>query len=180
MNDPPDRGIVSDEGKSNAADDKEAIDGTDTVESENPQERIEELLKDLQYAKAETANVRQRGLRDKSEAIRYGASSLANRIIPCIDNLEMALGNSESDNENIMEGVKMTLSSLKSALLAEGIVRIETDEMEFDPAKMEAIATVPSQEGIQPGSVIEVIEVGYMYHDRVLRAARVIVAEGLQ
>ena len=43
---------------------------------------------------------------------------------------------------------------------------------------MEAIATVPAPEGCEPGSIIEVVEVGYMYHDRVLRAARVIVAEG--
>jgi molecular chaperone GrpE (heat shock protein) len=42
---------------------------------------------------------------------------------------------------------------------------------------MEAIATVPAPDGSEPGSVIEVVEVGYMYHDRVLRATRVIVAE---
>lgn len=51
-------------------------------------------------------------------------------------------------------------------------------ESSFDPTKMEAIATVPVPEGAVAGSVIEVVEVGYMYHDRVLRAARVIVAEG--
>ena len=74
----------------------------------------------------------------------------------------------------------MTLSKLKSALSAEGIVRIETEDEKFDPTKMEAIATIPSGEEIEPGSIIEVVEVGYMYHDRVLRAARVIVAEALQ
>tara|TARA_Y100001970_G_scaffold284809_1_gene402984 strand:- start:14848 stop:15363 length:516 start_codon:yes stop_codon:yes gene_type:complete len=171
---------VSDEEESNSTIDDEETEITDVEDSENFEQRIKELLSDLQYAKAETVNVRQRGLRDKAEAIRYGASNLAARIIPCIDNLEMALKNSESDNENITEGVRMTLSKLKSALSAEGIVRIETEDEKFDPTKMEAIATIPSGEEIEPGSIIEVVEVGYMYHDRVLRAARVIVAEALQ
>jgi len=62
-------------------------------------------------------------------------------------------------------------------LKAEGVTQIEVDST-FDPTNMEAIATVPAPEGCEPGSIIEVVEVGYMYHDRVLRAARVIVAEG--
>ena len=58
----------------------------------------------------------------------------------------------------------------------EGVVKIEVGT-DFDPTTMEAIATVPVPEGSGPGSVIEIVEVGYMYHDRILRAARVIVAE---
>ncbi len=59
---------------------------------------------------------------------------------------------------------------------SEGVVKIEVGA-DFDPTTMEAIATVPVPEGIEGGSVIEIVEVGYMYHDRILRAARVIVAE---
>ena len=56
------------------------------------------------------------------------------------------------------------------------MIKIEVGSA-FDPTTMEAIATIPVPEGEKPGSVIEIVEVGYMYHDRILRAARVIVAE---
>ncbi len=59
---------------------------------------------------------------------------------------------------------------------SEGVVKIEVGS-DFAPTTMEAIATVPITDGGKPGSVIEIVEVGYMYHDRILRAARVIVAE---
>ena len=48
---------------------------------------------------------------------------------------------------------------------------------QFDPTKMEAVAMLPAPDGVSPGVVIEVIEEGYMLHERVLRASRVIVAE---
>ncbi len=70
----------------------------------------------------------------------------------------------------------MTLSALNSALEAEGISKVESKGIEFDPTRMEAVATVPAPEGEKSGTVIEEIEAGYMHHDRVLRPAKVIVA----
>ena len=149
-------------------------------EEEDLEVRLEELEKELQYAKAETANARQRAAKDRSEALRYGTASLARRLITAIDGLSKALDAAEGDNgtESVIEGVRLTLSGLRSALEAEGVVQIEALGLTFDPTCMEAMATVPCQEGTEPGSVIEVIEQGYRIHDRVLRAARVIVAEG--
>jgi|TARA_B100001146_G_C16171053_1_gene430092 molecular chaperone GrpE len=141
--------------------------------------RISDLEKEIQYAKAETANVIQRAARDRSEALKYGGASLARRLIPTIDHLSKAVDASEGDGlESIIEGVKLTLDGIKSSLEAEGISQIEALGKQFDPTCMEAIATVPCPEGEEPGSVIEVIESGYRMHDRILRASRVIVAEG--
>lgn len=141
--------------------------------------RVSELEKEIQYAKAETANVIQRAARDRSEALKYGGASLARRLIPTIDHLSKAVDASEGDGlESIIEGVKLTLDGIKSSLEAEGISQIEALGKKFDPTCMEAIATVPCPEGEEPGSVIEVIESGYRMHDRVLRASRVIVVEG--
>ena len=142
--------------------------------------RLAELEKELQYANAEVANARQRAARDRSEAIRYGSASLARRLLPMVDSLSKALKSSESDNgaESVIDGVGMTLDGIRSALEAEGVSPIEAAGKPFDPTCMEAIATVPGPEGSQPGSVIEVIEQGFTFHDRVLRAARVVVAEG--
>ena len=137
--------------------------------------KLAELEKELQYSKAETANARQRGQRDKAQAIRFGAAGLASRIIPAIDSLEKAIANESGDNEAITNGVKMTLDSLKRALETEGVTILETTGKLFDPTQMEAIATVPVQEGQESGEVLEEIESGYLLHDRVLRPAKVIV-----
>ena len=140
--------------------------------------RVEELEKELQYSKAETANAVQRAARDRSEALKYGGSSLARRLIHAVDLLGKAVEASDEGDgaESVIEGVRLTLEGARAAMESEGVVKIEVGSA-FDPTTMEAIATVPVSDGGKPGSVIEIVEVGYMYHDRILRAARVIVAE---
>lgn len=160
----------------------EPVDEAPTAEAEpeDPmavlEERVAELLSDLQYARAETMNARHRGQRDRAEAIRFGAAGLATRIIPAIDGLEKALSNGNGDNEAILQGVRMTLDSLKNALESEGVTRVETTGAAFDPTRMEAIATVPAPNDEAAGTVLEEIESGFMLHDRVLRPAKVVVA----
>ena len=98
-----------------------------TEEDNNIQQRIEELEKELQYSKAETANAIQRAARDKSEALRYGGSSLARRGINSVELLSKAIHASEGEDgaESVIEGVRLTLDGLKSSLEAEGIIEIE-------------------------------------------------------
>ena len=157
-------------------------DETDTFETEEPdlESRVSELEKEIQYAKAETANVIQRAARDRSEALKYGGASLARRLIPAVDHLSKAVDASdvEDGSESVIEGVRLILDALKTALDSEGISQIDALGKKFDPTCMEAIATVPCPEGQDPGSVMEVIENGYRMHDRILRASRVIVSEG--
>ena len=123
-----------------------------TEEDNNIQQRIEELEKELQYSKAETANAMQRAARDKSEALRYGGSSLARRVINSVELLSKAIHASEGEDgaESVIEGVRLTLDGLKSSLEAEGIIEIEALKSPFDPTCMEAIATVACPEGEEP------------------------------
>ena len=167
---------MTDETGGEAPEAPEQDEGVDLVKSlEN---RVAELEKELQYSAAEMVNVRQRAAKERSEAMRYGGMSMALRMLPLVDSLEKALAASDGEGfEALGEGVRLTLEGARAALGAEGVSQIDV-ESSFDPTKMEAIATVPVPEGAVAGSVIEVVEVGYMYHDRVLRAARVIVAEG--
>ena len=67
---------------------------------------------------------------------------------------------------------------LFAGLYSEGITEIEALGKEFDPTCMEAIATIPCPDDKEPGTVVEVIEGGYRMHERILRASRVVVAEG--
>ena len=142
--------------------------------------RINELEKEIKYSAAEVVNIRQRSIRDKNDALKYGSANLASRLIPIIDNLSKAVESSrESEiSESIVEGVKLTLESMYSALSIEGVQKIEIKQEKFDPTCMEAIASVPCPEGEEPGKIFQIIQDGYKIHDRILRATKVIVYEG--
>jgi len=66
---------------------------------------------------------------------------------------------------------------MRSALSSEGIVEIDVEDEVFDPSRMEAIAAIPAPEDVDSGRVLQVIETGYMIHDRVLKPAKVVVSE---
>jgi molecular chaperone GrpE len=93
-----------------------------------------------------------------------------------LDDLERALAAAERHEEaKLVEGVKLVQQSLRRVLEKEGLVEIEV-EGEFDPHVHEAVLTQP-RDGAQSGSVVEVVQRGYRLGDRVIRPARVIVAE---
>ena len=147
-------------------------------EVEQLKAKVAELEQELRYYAADISNIRQKAAKDRSQAIRFGSSSLAKKILPLLSGMERAINQSEGpDGAGFMEGTKMTLRGLKAALESEGVVHIEAMGKQFDPTKMEAIAMLPAPDGIQAGFVIEVIEEGFMLHERVLVASKVIVAE---
>jgi molecular chaperone GrpE len=141
------------------------------------EEKVLDLEKEKQYNAAEIINIRQRYARERNTLVKFAGMNLAFNILPVVDNLEKALTIENSDSEKFVKGVDMTLDRLKNTLQNEGVVRIEALGKEFDPAFMEAIAVVPAPNDEKSGVIIEVIENGYMFHDRVLRPAKVIVTE---
>jgi molecular chaperone GrpE len=141
------------------------------------EEKIEELEKERQYNAAEIINIRQRYARERNALVKFAGMNLAFNLLPVVDNLEKALAMENNDSDKFIEGVNMTLKRLKAMLDNEGVVKIEALNNEFDPAFMEAIAVIPAPEGKDSGLVLEVIEEGYMFHDRVLRPVKVIVSE---
>lgn len=152
--------------------DEEVIDPLKILE-----EKILELEKEKQYNAAEIINIRQRYARERNALVKFSGMNLAFNMLPVVDNLEKALTIENNDSEKFIEGVNMTLKRLKNSLENEGVVKIEAKGEKFDPSFMEAIATIPSPNGEEEGMVIEIIEQGYMFHDRILRPVKVIVSE---
>ena len=161
---------------------------TDEEEDENHEEdipededavevSIESLQSDLQYARAEIANVRSRASRERADLIRYSPSRLGLRMLDILRSLELAIESSKDSVDSTLEGVKLTAESMRSALSSEGIIEIDVEGEVFDPSRMEAIAAIPAPENIDSGRVLQVIETGYMIHDRVLKPAKVVVSE---
>ena len=156
----------------NNSEDTKIIDPVKVLES-----KVEELEKEKQYSTAEMVNLRQRYARDRNTLLKYSSMNLATKILPVLDNLEKAISIENSESEKILEGVNMTLDKLKAVLENEGVEKIEALDKVFNPSFMEAIAVIPVPEGKERGTVVEIIEQGYMFHERVLRPVKVIVSE---
>ena len=119
--------------------------------------KVAELEQELQYYAADISNIRQKAAKDRSQAIRFGSSSLAKKILPLLSGMERAINQSEGGKfEGFLEGTKMTLKGFKTALESEGVTHIESMGEQFDPTKMEAVAMLPAPAVSNHASVLAV------------------------
>ncbi|MBM2823578.1 MAG: Molecular chaperone GrpE (heat shock protein) [Thermoleophilia bacterium] len=136
----------------------------------------DEYLADLQRLAAEFENYRKRALRDQERLVAHAHERLVRELLPIVDDLERALEAAERHEEAaLVDGVKLVEQSLRKVLVKEGLVEIETDGV-FDPHVHEALLARLDDDA-EPGSVLEVVQRGYRLGDKVVRPARVIVAE---
>jgi molecular chaperone GrpE len=136
----------------------------------------DEYLDLLQRVKADYENYRKRAARDQERLIAHAHERLVRELLPVLDDLERTLEAAERHEEAaLFDGVRLVERSLRKALEKEGLVEIATDGP-FDPHVHEAMLTQP-QEGAETGSVLDVVQRGYRIGDRIVRPARVIVAE---
>tara|TARA_Y100000287_G_scaffold126511_1_gene102164 strand:+ start:381 stop:959 length:579 start_codon:yes stop_codon:yes gene_type:complete len=161
----------------------DTIDLADTIEEEelDPLEqanlRAEKAEKEIAYKDAEIQNIRKRLMAEKAELIQYSGMGLARRMLTVLADVDRALDNlDENDTSAVAQGLRLLRNKMWHELSADGVVAIEAKGQDFDPAKMEAITTIPSSDAFPPGKVVDVLESGYMYKQRVLIASRVVVA----
>jgi molecular chaperone GrpE len=136
----------------------------------------DEYLELAQRVQADFENYRKRALRDQERLVAHAHERLVRELLPILDDLERALEAGEQHEEaKLVDGVRLVEKALRGALRKEGVVEIETDGP-FDPHVHEALLTQPGTDA-EPGSVLEVVQRGYRVGERVVRPARVIVAE---
>ena len=136
----------------------------------------DEYLDSLQRLKAEFDNYRKRAAREQTELISRAAERLVKELLPVLDDLERALDAVEEHEEaELEEGVRLVHRALSDALAKEGLAEIPTDG-KFDPHVHDALLTQPDDDR-ESGDVLDVLQKGYRLGDKVLRPARVIVAE---
>ncbi len=126
-------------------------------------------------AKAETENVRRRSQDEVAKAHRFGVESMAAALLAVRDSLEAALGGADPGVESMREGVAVTARQLDAVLERFAIRPIAPAGERFDPHFHEALTQVESDQ--EPNTVVEVLQKGYLLHDRVLRPALVTVAK---
>lgn len=168
-----------DEGPAAAEDAADPLARLAEVEAEAARFRDEYLR-----ALAEIENVRRRAARDRSDASKYAVTGFARDILAVADNLRRAVDSIDPEMrskdptlEALIAGVEMTEKALLGAFERHGITPIEAEGKRFDPHVHEAMFEIPD-ESVPHGTVLQVLERGYMIHDRPLRPARVGVSRG--
>lgn len=167
-----------------AEDDHGAPDGPDDPDVETLQAEVADLNDKLLRALAETENIRRRAERDKGDASKYAIASFAREMLSVGDNLRRALGTVEADVrkehaviEQLMVGLEMTDREIQNTFERFGIKDIEAMGEKFDHNLHEAMFEIddPSKPA---GTVVQVVETGYVLKDRLLRPAKVGVSKG--
>ena len=134
-----------------------------------------ENLDGWQRAVAEFQNYKKRMERDRETDKAWMKGELIKKVLPVLDDLERALLN-RPDQDAWANGIELITHKLQSILESEGIERIEADGKVFDPNFHEAIS-YEAADGFESGSIIAIIQNGYMLGDRVVRPALVRVAK---
>ncbi|MEX5727979.1 molecular chaperone GrpE [Rhodovulum iodosum] len=151
--------------------------GAQEDEYETLRAERDELRDRFMRALADAENARKRGERDRREAEQYGGSKLARDMLPVYDHLSRALDvvseEQREANKAFLEGVELTLRELLNVFAKHGIERLAPQEGDtFDPQLHQAMFEAPVP-GTKAGEIIQVMTVGFMLHDRLLRPAQV-------
>jgi molecular chaperone GrpE len=143
---------------------------------ETEQDR-DKYLEMLQRTTADFDNYQKRVQRDREQESRYGDAPLALAILSVVDNLDRAMleARKRDPNDPLVKGIEVALADLHAALKRRGIVRMEPERKPFDPNLHQAVMQQPSADH-PVGTVLQVLQQGWMIHDRVLRPAAVIVS----
>lgn len=126
---------------------------------------------------ADLDNYRKRMARERSDDLRFARGGLIEELLPVFDNFAMGLQMAEQEQDSmIYKGMAMVKGQMEDFLSSQGVKEVAAEGV-FDPNFHEAVAE-EEKEGAEPGEILFVKRKGYMLHDRLLRAAAVIVAKG--
>ena len=139
------------------------------------QAKTQEFMDALLRERADFTNFRRRSEAEAQQSYRYAAGTTIKKFLAVMDDLERALAHRPA-GDTWADGVELVYRKYQSILDAEGVTRIDAEGKPFDPNLHEAIMQEPSTEH-ESGTVIAVLQQGYMHGDRVLRPALVKVAQ---
>jgi molecular chaperone GrpE len=146
------------------------------------QAELAEAKQQSLYAQAETQNVRRRLEKDAQDARAYGATNFARDILSVADNLSRALDampeamRADEANKGLVVGLEATQRELIGVFERNGIKRIAAMGMPLDPNQHQAMIEIPNDD-VEPGTIVQEMQAGYMIKDRLLRPAMVAVAK---
>lgn len=164
----------------------ESVETAETGEADLAAEELERVKEEARESHdkmlrmaAELENFKKRMLREKETSLKYAEENILRELLPTVDNLERAIEQARNidDVSALLEGVEMTHQGLLSTLERFGLTPIDGVGEPFDPNFHEALAMEASKE-IPENSIMQEYQKGYLYKDRLLRAAKVVVSKG--
>lgn len=128
---------------------------------------------------AEYDNYRKRSLKERMDLIKTAGDDILKSILPVVDNIERAQKSIDEakEIEPIKEGIRLISKTFTDFLEQRGVKEIEAVGKEFDTDLHEALTKVPAPEEKLKGKVVDVVEKGYLLHDKVIRYAKVVIGE---
>lgn len=148
------------------------------LQIENLEKEKDALRDQLLRKAAEFENYKRRTETEQTNLLKYSSESIIAKLLPIIDDLERSLKHMEDakDLDSIKDGVKMIYDKFIKILDAQGVRKIEAAGKPFDVDFHEALMQKKA-DGVEPNIVIEEVETGYIYKDRVIRHSKVVVSE---
>lgn len=178
---------ASEQAEAQAQNAQHAEEGSEELTSEQKLEKeLEEAKKTIEEQKdkylrlsAEFDNYRKRTMKEKAELIKNGGEKAISAILPILDDLERALQNMQKadDVKAMYEGIDLISQKFHKVLSQEGLQKMEPVGETFDTDYHEAIALVPAPDEAQKGKVLDCVQTGYKLNDKVIRHAKVVVAQ---
>jgi molecular chaperone GrpE len=165
---------------------KETAEGSPEVAEHDRIAELEKQLEDAKskalYAAAELQNARRRMDKELADARSYAAAGFARDMLAIKDHLDRALAavsdelRADKTAANFLAGIEATGRELEQVFARHGISRVDSKGQALDPHKHQAMLEIPSDE-VEPGTIVEEMQAGYMMKDRLLRPALVGVAK---
>ncbi len=143
------------------------------------EQEVEKEKKEYLFLMAEFDNFRKRSLRERTELIKSAAEKALKGILPVVDDFERGLDaiKDTSDAEAVKEGMRLIYNKFVKYLADNGVKDMQSTGADFDPDMHEAVAMVPAENDAEKGKVKDTVLKGYMLNDKVLRHAKVVVAQ---
>ncbi len=143
------------------------------------QAQVDKEKKEYLFLAAEFDNYRKRTLKEKAEIIKNGGENVLKGLLPIVDDFERGLKAAESDSDanSVLEGMSLIYNKLIKYLESMGVKEMASTGEPFNSDLHEAIAQVPAPSEDMKGKVLDTVQKGYMINDKVLRHAKVAVAQ---
>jgi molecular chaperone GrpE len=144
----------------------------------NEKEKQDAMLL-LQRIQADFDNFRRRSRKEKEEIINSATANLVENLLPILDNFQRALNaeKKESEDDLFYKGVEMIFTGLYQVLEKEGLKTVEAVGCQFNPSCHEAVMQIEANEEYPENIVVEEMQKGYIFNDKVLRPSMVKIAK---
>ena len=163
---------------------KEAKKVSDSKKEESTEEKLEKTQEKLLRSMAEVENQRRRFEKEKEEAFEFGGFNFARESLSLLDNIDRATDSFRNDEklknnkdlEKIIDGIEVVKNDLISIFKKNGIIAIDCKNKKFDPNFHQAMVEI-EDDNVEIGTIVQEIQPGYMFGDRLLRPSMVAVSK---